>query len=176
MANQRQKFNMPDHEHKILIQLYLDMCIPIDQFEGRPEQSSEFLRRWNHMTKRTDTIGWLVWYMRNQRKNGKWVKLGQNAMEVPKLPRITAENQEKLVKIYYKLFASNTIGCDEIFYNEGFIKALTAEYAKQANEFQSGSVLVSYLTKLRKRGFLPAVEKQVPKEEFGFDDLDQAIG
>lgn len=177
MATKRKSIKLDEHERATLIDLYVEKAIPVDQYDERREELGELQQEWSRLTGRDNSPNDLFHYMRNQRKNGKWVRL--NGKHVKRNPQVTltAEETELLVEIYREHVASIATGTDAIGYDEEITALIAKEFSVNARRVLPGSDLIAALTALRKRGLLPRIEKQVrDDDELGFSDIDLATG
>ena len=112
--------------------------------------------------------------MRNQRKQGAWVRLGDNAIKRQPNLMLSANDMEILIEIYRQNFALLELGTDSISYDDEIVDLISKEFAAEAGRVVPGGDLVAALTALRKRGLLPKVEKiQDEATGFGFSDIDK---
>lgn len=84
----------------MLIKLYLEMRIPIDQFSERTEELQELVDLFKEGSGRSERSDDLVHYMKNQRKCGQWVKLDGNHAPTPPHETLSAEDMEVLIDVY----------------------------------------------------------------------------
>jgi hypothetical protein len=177
MAMKRKSIKLLDHERQMLIELYLRWRIPIDQFENRPEELSEFTAEWRRLSQRTDTAPDLIHYMRSLRKRGLWVRLEGASATPPALPEMTAEETEVLVNIFYEHVTMLASGSDVLAYDDEIGKLIAKEFLAATERYIPPYQLIAKLTALRKRGLLPKVSDQdVSGDDVGFDDIDEAVG
>jgi hypothetical protein len=163
------------HERDLLVNMYLERRIPIEQYEHRSEELAAFVEEWNRLTGRTDTGAGLVHYMRTQRKQGLWVRFDGAHLAVPPAPDFSAEDIEVLVSIYADDVAAMGVGSDVLAYEDDLRALIEKEFADRTGRVVSGDDLVAKLTALRKRGLLPkAAELPAPDPNIGFGDIAQA--
>ncbi len=164
------------HERALLVKMYLERRIPIEQYAKRPGEIDRLVEDWRKLTGRADKGGELVHYMRTQRKRGLWVTFDGEHMKAPKSAAFSAEDTEILVAIYTEDVAAMGVGADALGY-EDELKALVAkEFATRTGRYVSGDEIDAKITDLRKRGLLPQTA-HVPKAEddadIGFSDINK---
>src|SRR5439155_9208667 len=116
-SQKRKSIQMNEHERKTLIRLYQRGRIPIDQYEGRPDELEDLCEEWRRLCGRTDSNGEILHYMRTQRKRGLWVVFGGDHEDVPTAPKFSAEDVEQLITIYGEQVAVTGDGSDNIAYD-----------------------------------------------------------
>lgn len=177
MSKRRKPIRLDDHERDALIDLYVERAIPIDQYDERREELDRLRSSWARLTGRRNTSNDLLHYMRNARKNGKWVRLDGNHVKREPCIELSPEETEILVLIYREHVASISLGTDAIAYDDEIADLVAKEFAADTGRAVPGSDLIGALTALRKRGLLPKVERQHhDDEDMGFDDIDLAAG
>src|SRR5258708_2302869 len=117
MAPRRKAIKLLPHERKLAVKLYLKYNLPIEQLEARPVELAEFTTEWHEISGQKHTAQELLHYMRNERKCGRWVKLGSKCPPVPTLPDMTSEETDALVMIYEENVAVLGLGSDAIAYD-----------------------------------------------------------
>lgn len=174
MAKRRRAIKLLEHERKLLVDLYLKWRIPIDQFEARPEALEGLCSQWRALCERSDTNEEILHYMRNERKNSRWVTFDGDHESTPPLPELTADETEILINIYSDIVAAAGDGSDNIAYDSGTADLIAKRFAEATGKRIPAHQLVAKLTAIRKRGLLPPAAKQMDKPEgAGFDDIDQ---
>lgn len=168
MAKRRKSLRLYEHERKALVQFYLDRRIPIDQYEGRPDDLVALTTDFNAATAR----GELLHYMRTERKLGRWPRLGKDHEKPPKCADLSAEETEILVDIYYQNVAMFDSGSDNVAYSAEIAELIEKEFALATGRFVPAHLLNAKLTALRKRGMLPKAQKP-PELGDGFSDIDE---
>jgi hypothetical protein len=159
------------HEKKLLIELYLKWRTPIEQFESRPDDLTQFTREWNKLSGRNDAESGVLHYMRTQRKQGFWVRLDGNHRPAPKLPVISAEDTEILVALFEEHVSILGSGSDIVAYEDGIADLLMKKFRAQTGRRLKKNELITKLTALRKRGQLPKAVKQ--PEDGAFSDINE---
>ena len=86
MSTRRKSIKIMPHDRKLLVKLYLKYRLPIEQLEARPAEMAAFAKEWHRISGQKQSEGELLHYMRNERKCGRWVKLGKNCPPPPPLP------------------------------------------------------------------------------------------
>jgi hypothetical protein len=160
------------HEKQLLIELYLKWAIPIDQYETRTADLAALTAEWNRLSGRSDSPEEVLAYMRSQRKQAKWVKLGDKAKPAPATVDLTAEETEGLVNIFNENEDMIDKGSDALAYDPEVADLIAKEFAAQTGRIVPANLLVAKLTALRKRGLLPKKECRPPKGA-GWDDIDR---
>lgn len=100
--------------------------------------------------------------MRNERKCGRWVKLGSNHEPSPPRIELSAEETESLVAIYQVNVADQAIGSDNIAYSQEIADLIADEFARLTGRVVPTHHLIGKLTALRKRGLLPKACEHEP--------------
>jgi hypothetical protein len=165
-----------DHERSLLVKMYLERLIPIEQYEQRSTDLAGLVDEWRKLTGRSDSGGELIHYMRTQRKRGKWVRFDGAHLGSPEAPEFSAEEIEVLVSIYDEDVAAMGIGSDVLGYEDELKVLVSKEFAARTGRIVAGDDLVAKLTALRKRGLLPKAA-DVPRAkdaDIGFGDINQA--
>lgn len=176
MAVRRRSIKMRPDERAELVKLYLELKIPVDQYEHRPEDLAHLSTSWNAATGRSESTGDILHYMRNQRKCGKWVTFDGAHEPVPPRAKFSADDVEVLVEIYHEHVAGLGVGSDYLAYDEQFQQFLSREFADRRGRVVAPGELVAKITELRKRGMLPKIEtSDDDAEDLGFGDID-AVG
>jgi hypothetical protein len=175
MSVRRKSIKLLEHERQMLVELYLRWRIPIDQFESRPEDLSEFIAEWRRLSQRTDSAADLIHYMRSQRKRSLWVRLENASAPPPPLPELAPEETEILVNIFYEHVTMFASGSDVLAYDDEIGKLIAKEFLAATERYVPPHQLIAKLTALRKRGRLPKVsEQEIGGDDVGFDDIDEA--
>jgi hypothetical protein len=163
------------HERALLLKMYLEGRIAIEQYEARSIERERLAEEWNKLTGRSDAGSDLVHYMRTQRKRGLWVKLEGAALPSPPTPKFSAEETEVLVNIYTEEVAAMGVGSDVLAYEDELKTLIAKEFAGKTGRIIAADDLVAKLTALRKRGMLPKAA-DVPiagkDADVGFGDID----
>jgi hypothetical protein len=131
------------------------------------------VKKWNEISKRSDAAEVLVHYMKTQRKQKLWVRLGHNHKRVPPMPTFTPEQTESLVKIFHENVILLENGSDVLSYDDEILNLIAKEFEAETGCHIAPHFLAQKLTKLRKRGLLPKVgNRGRDKDNIGFDDID----
>jgi hypothetical protein len=177
MSATRKSIQVFDHERALLVELYMKWRIPVDSFDGFPDEKATFAEEWRTMSSRTDSADDLVHYMMVQRKRGLWVKLGDDYRRLPPLPAFTADETEALVGIYHERVTILENGSDVLSFESETKDLIARDFQEETGRFIEPHLLVMKITALRKRGLLPKVgNRGQDKQNRGFDDIDKAIG
>ena len=180
MATKRKSIRLDAHERHALIALYVEKAIPIDQYDERRRELDDLLDKWSALTGRTNVATDLLHYMRNQRKNGTWVRLDGNHVARESRVKLPADETEALVAIYREHVSSIEHGSDSIGYDDEIADLIAKEFSAETERVIPASDLVAALTALRKRGLLPKIEKcnrdENEDDDRGFGDIDLAAG
>lgn len=151
--------------------LYETRRIPIDQYVRRPVEWRDFTRAWNAATGRRDTPQDVIRYMVNQRKQGRWPRLGTRHKRLAdiRLP-LTSDQWEAFDRVYVEMnVASDNFMFDAKLAKE-FRKRLYAIARFDLGELE----LVGGLLARRKAGLLPTLtnpQKRKSRRGF-FNDID----
>ena len=173
MSKRKMSIRLNADERATLVDLYLRKEIPIDQYDERRDELVSLRDAWARITGRDNAASDILHYMRNQRKAGKWVTLGSNAVKREPHISLSVDEQEILIAIYRDNFASIETGTDSISCNDEIMDMISKEFACDAGRVIPGGDLAAALTAFRKRGLLPKVEKLRNREDIvGFDDID----
>jgi len=176
MATRRKSIRPERHDRELLIKLYQKWRIPIDQFEGRPDDEAAFVVEWNNLARRTDSAADLMHYMKTQRKRGLWIKLGDDHEPAPPVTELSAEETEALVDIFYENVTLLENGSDVLAYDDEIASLIAKEFEAETGRFIPSHLLVAKLTALRKRGLLPKVgNRGKDKDDIGFNDIGKAV-
>lgn len=173
VKTRRRSIRLFDHERRLLVEMYLRRRIPIEQYESRSADLADLVEEWYRLTRRRDTGGELIHYMRTQRKQGQWVRFGGNHQTAPPLPELSAEEIEILVDIYYENVTVLGNGSDVLAYEDETKLFIAREFADQAGRIVAADDLVAKLTAIRKRGLLPKVRDHKKPDGAGFSDIDE---
>jgi len=176
MKKKRKSIRLNEHERQSLVALYVEKAIPIDQYDERRGELDDLWQQWSVLTGRTNVATDLLHYMRNQRKNGTWVRLDGNHIKREPQANLSADETEALVEIYREHVSSIELGSDSIGYDDEIADLIAKEFAAETGRVRPASDLVAALTALRKRGVLPKIEKRSQDEDgdVGFDDINLA--
>jgi hypothetical protein len=168
------RLNPADRE--VLVTLYLDRRLAIDPYERRPKELKALTDDFNDLTERSDPPEDILHYMRTQRKNRRWPRLGDKARRVSASPEeiMSLEDAEKLEACYVKLGKIYQKGNDSFAHDSELRHKLEKEFLSSASYYLPGSQLLAVLTKMRKAGNLETlkIEKTVLREAFG--DMEEA--
>lgn len=177
MKTRRKSIRLSAHERESLVQLYVQMSVPIDQFEERVGELTRLCSQWYRETGRSDELHEVLHYMRTQRKQGKWVRLGANATERPPSSQLTPDEMDILLQIVNENVSSKGYGSDEIAHDPEIASLIAKEFSIEAGRVLGPSDLLGHITAVRKRGLLEKVELPIEKPaEAGFADLDSSAG
>lgn len=176
MAIRHKSIRLFAHERDLLVKMYLERLIPIEQYESRSADLASLVDEWHSLTDRKDTAGQLLHYMRNERKCGRWVRFDGNHQAVPPAPNFSPEDIEVLVAIYTENVTVLGAGSDNLAYEDDLKSFIAREFADRVGRVVAADDLVAKLTALRKRGLLPRVG-DMPKPEqkpndIGFNDIE----
>lgn len=163
MATRRKAIKVLPHERKLLLELYQKYALPIEQLEARPAELAAFIREWRCISGLRHSAGEVLHYMRNERKCGRWIKLGKDCPAPPPLPDMSAEEIEALVTIFEENVAILGSGSDAIAYDEEIGELLVKSFFEMTGRSLPSHQLVQKLTALRKRGLLTRVS-DLPQE------------
>ena len=94
MAGRRKIIKVLEHDKKSLGTLYRHRGRSIEQLESLPDEMYALAKDWNRVSGTKHTAGEVLHYIRNERKCGRWVKLGENCKEMPPLPPFTSAETE----------------------------------------------------------------------------------
>jgi hypothetical protein len=169
------RLNPADRE--VLVTLYLDRRLAIDPYEKRPKDLKDLTDAFNALTERSDPPEDILHYMRTQRKNGKWARLGSTARKVSeRLEEIMSlDDSKELEACYIKIGKAHKKGNDSFAHEPELVRELEKEFLNATGRYVHGSQLLAALTKLRKAGNLETlkIEKHERREAFG--DMDEAV-
>lgn len=169
----RKSIRLKKHEKMALVELYLQRKIPIDQYEHRVSELKQLTNEFHAATGRTEPFNDLLHYMRNQRKNGTWVRFDGNHKKRESRPVLTADEKEALIEICRENVTVLGNGSDSIAYDPQVVTFIAREFADATGRIVPEGDLVAEVTLIRKGGLLPKVEKQPQKErDTGFDDIE----
>jgi len=171
----RKAIKLLPHERQVLVDLYLHFRIPIDQYEGRPNDLAAFVDRWHQLTGRSDSSGELIHYMIVKRKQKLWVTLDGNHRPPPAPPELSADDKEILVTIFRDYVATLQHCSDVLAYDEQLADLVAREFAERTGRIVPAYQLIVALTALRKRGKLDRIEP-IDDDDVGFGDIDEAAG
>jgi len=163
-------------ERALLVRLYLNRRIPVDQYERLPGDLQALTVQWNQLTGRQVTGPDLFHYMRTQRKRGLWVTFDGAHLVGPEVAHFSADETELLVSLYGMHVAGKLSGSDAMAYDEEVVAILGKEFAATTGRIVLAHEIVAKLTGLRKRGLLPKVGEQENRDDIGFTDIDEAAG
>jgi hypothetical protein len=171
MTTRRKSIKLLPHERKLLVKLYLKYGLPIEQLEARPAELGAFVAEWRRISGQKHSQGEVLHYMRNERKCGRWVRLGKNCPAPPPLPEMSTEEIEALVVIYEENVAVLGQGSDAIAYDDEITEHLVKSFFEMTGRGLPAHQLVRKLTALRKRGLLTKVSDmpESDESEFGGD-------
>lgn len=173
MAPRRKSIKILPHDRSALVKHYVKHNLPIEQLEARPAELHVFVKEWQRMSGLKHTEGELLHYMRNERKCGRWVKLGKNCPPVPELPEFSVEDVEALVVIYEENVAILGQGTDNIAYEPEIAELLVKSFFEMTGRGLPAHQLTQKLTALRKRGLLTKVGDMPQPIESGYDDTQE---
>jgi len=177
VKTRRKAIRLSKDERQSLVGLYLEKAIPVDQYEERERELLDSTESWHLETGRSDPPSAVLHYMRNQRKQKLWVRLGSNHVKRNAGLDLTADDLTALLAIVRENVSEKGLGSDEIAYSPELGKLIAKEFSLETGRFFSPGELIAEVTAIRKRGLLDPVEKVLPKQSgMGFDDLDSAIG
>lgn len=147
--------------------LYVRQRIPTDQYKRRPEALRKLTDRFNALTERNDKADDLLHFMINQRKQGKWPKLGTAHSKLARVPLdlLTVEEWKILDEIYLDM----NVGSDNYAYNVELRRELARRFSASAGRFLPARTLCAALERRRKEGSLPRLTDK-PEKPFG--DID----
>jgi hypothetical protein len=173
MATRRKSIKVLPHDRKLLVRLYVKYRLPIEQLEARPAELAAFAREWQRISGQKHSEGELLHYMRNERKCGRWVKLGKNCLPPPPLPDMPVEEIEALVMIYEENVAILGRGTDAIAYDEEIGELLVKSFFEMTGRGLPAHQLTQKLTALRKRGLLTRVSDMPQSDGSGFEGAEE---
>lgn len=174
MKTRRKKIKIMPHDRKILVETYLKYALPLEQLEARPAELHAFVREFNRHTGLKHTECDLLHYMRTERKNGDWVKLGKGCPKPPQLPELSGDEIEALVIIFEENVAILGECSDGIAYDPEKSEILVRSFFEHTGRGLPAHQIVPKLTALRKRGLLTKVSDMPQPSESGYDDqLDE---
>ena len=173
MATRRTAIKILPHERQLLVKLYLKYRLPIEQLESRPAELAAFAREWRRLAKQRHSEGELLHYMRNERKCGRWIKLGKNCPPPPPLPDMSADEIEALIVIYEENVAILGCGTDAISYDDEIGELLVKSFFEMTGRGLPSHQLVRMLTALRKRGLLTRVSDIPQSDSSGFEGEEE---
>ena len=179
MAGRKKSISLLPHERQVLIDVYLHLRIPVDQYEARPDELAYLTQEFNDLTGREESSGELIRYMRNRRKNSDWVTLDGNHVAAPSLPPLTAEETILLIQIHKSNVTDVYANCTDVLAHTPELADLIAkEFSQMAGRVVPSHILVAKLTALRKRGMLDKIDPSstADNEDMGFGDIDEAVG
>ncbi len=168
------RLNPADRE--VLVALYLDRRLAIDPYEKRPRELKDLTDAFNALTERSDPPEDILHYMRTQRKNGKWPRLGSTARKVSEsLEEIMSLDDSKILETcYIKIGKAHQKGNDSFSYEPELKRELEKEFLKAAGYYVPSSQLLAVLTKMRKAGDLVTLKLEKPGRREAFGDMDEA--
>jgi hypothetical protein len=170
VALQRKSIRLNGHERALLVKLYRKWRIPVDQFDQRPSDREEFTAEWHRISKRHDSAGELVHYMKTQRKRSLWVRLDGNYDPAPAVIELSAEEIEELIGIFRANVTLLDQGEDVLSYDDDVAEMIAKEFEANTGRRVPANELVAKLTALRKRGLLPRLG-DLPKPPEGENDV-----
>jgi hypothetical protein len=172
MATRRKAIRLFEHENRALKEMYLKRKIPSDQYAERPTELAELTAEFNKATGRGEVSDDIVHYMKNERKEGRWPKLGSDHKAKPKHSReLTADQIEVLVEIFNEHVVPLGHCSDFLSYDHEIKELIAMEFAHRTRKRVPSHVLVATLDALRKRGLLPKADER-SSEDGGFSDID----
>lgn len=175
MKTRRISLKLDTRERESLVASYLQMAIPIDQFEERPSDLRTLCAKWEAESGRHENPEAVLHYMRTQRKAGKWPRLNGNHVRRKKRMVLSVDEREILVSIVENEVMAMGVGTDEIAYAPEIGRLIAKEFEAETGRRVRVGDLIAEITAIRKRGLLDHVEKQpMSKENIGFDDIDDA--
>ena len=168
------RLNPADRE--VLVTLYLDRCLAIDPYEKRPKELRDLTDDFNDLTECSEHPEDILHYMRTQRKNGKWPRLGSTARKVSESLEeiISLEDSKKLEACYVKIGKIHQKGNDSFAHDPELKRELEKEFMNSAGHYVHGSQLLAVLTKLRKAGNLETLKIEKPGRREAFGDMEEA--
>lgn len=173
MAIKRTSIRLNPHERKILVELYLNRRIPVDQYEPRRNDLVMLASAFCKHSGRQDSPEDVLHYMRTQRKRGRWVKLDGKHVKRETTLCLSADEKEVLIQIYRDNVSVLGNGSDTLAYEPEVADLIAKEFASETSRIVPAHELVAELTLIRKVGLLPGVEKEVVKDlDVGFDDIE----
>jgi hypothetical protein len=170
MRTRRKKIKVLPHDRKLLVKVYLKYRLPIEQLEARPAELAAFTKEFNRLTGLKHTEHELLHYMRTERKNGDWVKLGRNCQPPPPLPEMTGDEIEALVVIFEENVAILGRGSDDIAYDPEISELLVKSFFEHTGRGLPAHEIIRMLTALRKRGLLTNVSEIPQSDSSGYAD------
>ena len=173
MKTRRKKIKVLPHDRKVLVKVYLKYGLPIEQLEARPAELTAFTKEFNRLTRLKHTQGELLHYMRTERKNGNWVRLGKNCPKPPELPEMSGDDIEALVVIFEENVAILGNCSDGIAYDEEIVELLEKSFFEHTGRGLPAHQIIQKLTQLRKRGLLTKVSDMPQSDDSGYDDIEE---
>lgn len=173
MSARKKALRLFEHEERLLVEIYLRMLIPIDQYEQRPKELQALTAEWNARSGRDDVSGDLIHFMKNRRKAKRWVRFDGKHLQTPAATdELSAAHIEILVAIYQDHVTAFQHGSDVLSCEPQLAELIAREFAERAGVSIPTHSLVPKLTALRKRGLLPKVSDNVASD-LGFKDIDE---
>jgi hypothetical protein len=163
-------------DREALVTMYLDRRLAIDHYAERPKDLRSLTDAFNALTGRSDVPEDILHYMRTQRKNGKWPKLGSTARKVSKSPEeiMALEDSKILEACYIKIGKAHEKGNDSFAYEPELVRELVNEFRKATGRYIHGSQLLAALTIMRKAGNLEKLKLDKHGRREAFGDMDEA--
>ncbi len=163
-------------DREALVNMYLDRRLAVDRYAERPQDLMSLTIAFNVLTERSDAPEDILHYMRTQRKNGKWVKLGNTARKVSKSPEeiLALEDSKVLEACYIKIAKAHGKGNDSFAHEPELMRELAKEFQKVTGRYIHGSQLLAALTIMRKAGNLETLKLDKHGRREAFGDMNEA--
>ena len=174
MVQVRKKLHMPPHDEEVLRTLYREMNIPTDQFPQRHGDLRRLVKSWNGLTSRTEADADVLHYMINERKNGKWEKLGRQAGS--DFERVRTELSDDELGYLDAIHEELQIPSDNFALNPDLAKQLQKEFAKRAGRIVPQMCLAAEMISRRKAGALATLKPKSSDKNIGFSDIGEVAG
>jgi len=172
----KQSIRLNPADREVLVTIYLERRLAVDRYEERPKELKDLTDAFNALTERSDPPEDILHYMRTQRKNGKWPRLGDTARKVSGSleEMMSPEDRNVLEACYVKIGKTHEKGNDSFAHDPELMRELEKEFLNATGRYVHGSQLLAALTKLRKAGDLEKLKIQKHGRRETFGDMDEA--
>ncbi len=170
-------FRLIDNNRDILIELYLDKGVAADQLRVHLEALEEVADKFKRATGIAVSMGCILRYILNQRKQGKWVRLGRGAKRVLAPIYSLSEGEITALKIVYRKIGE---ALDTYLYAPSLAKKLALGFRLLTGRKINGWMLVRIIMNKRKHGEWISLADPTEPFDIGvdlrlLDDLDNEM-
>lgn len=175
MVTGRKTLPLAREDDALLRLLYLQWKIPTDQFARRPEDMDAFTKNWNNLAGRSDSSIELLHYIVTKRKNGQWVRLGEDHQEMPDRQHAALSGEDCM--ILDEIYEDLQIPSDRLVVDNEASTRFAQEFARRTGKIIPPIILSATMVTRRKNGELTTLKpKNDDGKDLGFKDIDQVSG